>query len=83
MRIFLFIFLLITILSSGCVPVTNDNGWSWFGYTKTTDNSRLEVGGISTRLGVENGSKDNPNPFFEEDLKESGVVVGIFYEKRF
>ena len=85
MRTLLAILMSLVLLSSvGCVPLANDNGWSLFGYTKTTDTTTIQVGGISTTLLMNNAERTGPDKMMiEEDLKESGFIIGIVIRRRF
>jgi len=83
MKTILFVLALVALLCSGCLPLTNDNGLSWMGYKQKHENSDLEIGSISTRLMMENAKNDPKDQLWEEDLKESGFIIGIFYERRF
>ena len=83
MRLILAILASLILLASGCVPIANDNGPHIFGYTKTTENSRLDLGLVSSNFLIENALRDEPDPFWEEDIKGSGTVFGFFYERRF
>ena len=83
MRIILATLIIILFLVSGCIPITNNKGFHILGYTNTTEKSRLDIGFVSSNILVDNALREEPDVFWEEDIKDSGIIFGLHYQKEF
>jgi len=75
---------LIVVFMSGCDKIKT--GWSYSGYRVVTGSSYLKVGGISDELMLNprlNGINYDDRKFDIDILEPDGIMVGVYYSKRF